>query len=166
MASHNTLIRNKEWLQWRFCAGFTMFEVLLVMVIMMLLLGLGIFMSIDAYRGYLSHSDQNILVSILSRARSHALTNYYSSPWGVCYDDTAKDYVLFRGDSFADAITKETTAANPTVVVISLPAGFLCSSGGVVFSQLTGTTTAVIITETQGARVETTSINYEGTISW
>lgn len=134
--------------------GFTLFEIIVVIAIFSLLLTLGLFMSFETFRGTSARSEEDVIVSLLAKARSRAMSNVDQSPWGVCYRDGS--YVLFAGTACASG---EETAASPTATTTGL-------TSGVVFSQLAGTTTPTTITLMQGDRRATTTINYEGTIIW
>src|SRR5437870_6082014 len=120
--------------------GMTLIEIMVAIAILGIILSLGLIISFDSYRGYSFRSESSVVVSILERARSRALNNFYQSPHGVCYDSTNKNYVLFRGSSFGSAVAQETTPANPSVTISpSSAASFFCSSNqGIVFSQITG----------------------------
>jgi prepilin-type N-terminal cleavage/methylation domain-containing protein len=140
--------------------GFTLIEILIVMAILITLIGLGVFMSMDSYRAYLSRSERDTVVSLLQRTRSRAMANVYQTPWGMCY--IVPNYIVFRGTTCtAGAATNETTPGNSSAVLTGLT-----SVSPVVFSQIAGTTTAATITVTENARVSTIGINYEGTIIW
>lgn len=141
-------------------------EVLVVLAIFIGLLALGLFMSLETFRGTIFRSERSTIVSLLSRARSRAMSNYFGVPWGLCYDSASPQYVLFRSAYVAGASTNETIPATPSVSIISLPAKFACSSGGVIFTQLSGTTTPVDIGIRQNARISTTTVNAEGAILW
>lgn len=150
--------------------GFTLIEIMISIGIMAIILALGLFLSFDAYRGYIFRSEQAVLVSALEHARSRSITNYFESSHGVCYDNSAKNYVLFRGTSYSNpGLVREPIESSSGVIVSSSPAKFLCSAGGVAFEQLTGKIvggTAIDMVLTQNSKTSTTSINYEGTINW
>ena len=140
--------------------GFTLIEILVVLAIVASVLGLGLFMSMDVYRGFSFRSERDVVVSVLQKARSRAINNYHQTSWGVCY--VTPNYIMFRGTiCTSGASTNETIPAGGGVVVTGLSA-----PGGVVFSQLAGNTTATIITITQNGKISTTTVNYEGTIIW
>ncbi len=139
----------------------------------MVLLGAGLFVTMDAYRGYTFRSEREVLVNVLERARNSALYNIDQTAWGVCYDDAAPQYVLFRGASYvAGAATNEGVPAQKVVSMHGLP---LCSSGSAIeFSQLTGSlsppvvpaTSEFVITIVENNRSGDISINNEGRINW
>jgi prepilin-type N-terminal cleavage/methylation domain-containing protein len=140
--------------------GFTLIEILVVIAILAMLIGLGLFMSMDSYRAYLSRSERDTVVSLLERARSRAMANSFETAWGVCY--IAPNYIIFRGATCTDgAATNEATPGNPAASIVGLSA-----ASAVVFSQLAGTTTGAVVTITEQSKVSTVTINHEGTIIW
>lgn len=143
-------------------AGLTLIEVLIAMSIAVALLGLGLFVSLDAYRGYIFRSERTVLISVLEKARSRAVNNMYDTAWGVCYDNSNKQYVIFRGSFVSGAPTNDTVPANSDTVI---GPSIHCPSS-LVFSQLTGNTSGGVITLTQSYASSTISVNEEGTINW
>lgn len=143
--------------------GFSLIELLVVLAIFATILSIGFFMSLDSYRSYLFHSEQNTLANILERARSLAMSNSYESPWGVCFDASSQ-YVLFSGTQYsAGAANTAFIPSQRSTAVSGLPA---CASGGITFTQLSGTTTPANITVTQNGHSKTITINYEGRIDY
>ncbi len=143
--------------------GFTFIELLVVIAIFTILVGLGMFMSMETFRGTTYRSEQATIVSLLERARSRAMNNINQSQWGVCY--LAPQYVIFRGSasSCATATVADTVAAHAGIAAAS---DFAHVFPIVVFTQLSGTTTATTITELQDGRSSVIAINNEGTINW
>ncbi len=151
MTSLSTSSRNK---------GFTLIEILVVIAILAMLIGLGLFMSMDSYRAYLSRSERDTVVSLLERARSRAMANSFQTTWGLCY--IAPNYIIFRGSTCATgAATNEATPGNPAASISGLS-----DTSPVVFSQLAGTTTGAVVTIVEQSKVSTITINHEGTIIW
>ena len=147
--------------------GISLIEVVVVIGILSVILSLGLVMSLDSYRGYLFRSERTILVSILSKARSQAMGNFFQSPHGVCFDDLTKSYIHFKGTHFVLGDPKnELTPSNDAISISAVPSFSCAVNGGVVFSQIAGTTTPTQIVMNEDANVAIISINYEGTISW
>jgi len=135
-------------------------EIIVVIAILTGLIGLGLFMSMDSYKAYLSRSERDTVVSLLQRARSRAMANSFQTSWGVCY--IAPDYIVFRGATCtAGAATNEATPGNPSATITGMS-----SASPVVFAQLSGAASAATITVTENAKVATITILYEGTIIW
>lgn len=146
--------------------GFTLLETLVVISILVVLLMMTVFMTMDSFHGYSSRSQRDEVVMLLQRARSHAQNNIYQTKWGVCADLAAQQYVLFEGSYVASAARNEYTSMSLGVTVVSLPPTFLCTSGGQIFTQLSATTSNTAIVLTQTGRTATISINNEGAINW
>jgi prepilin-type N-terminal cleavage/methylation domain-containing protein len=140
--------------------GFTLIEIVIVVAILSMLMGVGLFMSMDSYRGALSRSERDTIVSLLLRARSRSMANIFNSSWGVCY--VAPNYMLFRG-TVCDptATTNEALPAGKNVTITGL-----AQASPVVFTQLSGSTVAATVTVVQSGKTSTISINHEGAIIW
>jgi len=150
--------------------GFTLVEVLLVIGLLVIIFALGLFMSMETYRGYSRRSERDTLVAVLERARSRAMANVDQHAWGACYDGSvASDpqFVIFSGPSYASAYRTDPVPANPGVTLdLSAAPPLPCASGGVVFAQLTGDTSAISVTMTEGGITSTISTNAAGRIDW
>jgi prepilin-type N-terminal cleavage/methylation domain-containing protein len=144
--------------------GITLIEVLISLAVLTVLAGVGLFITTDNLRSYLAHSERDTIVSQLQSARARAMNNLYNTTWGSCYDGT--NFVLFRGPYGANPSHDEPSTVTPGVTVTSTGNQFSCDNGGVVFSQLAGTTTSVTITIVQTGGTTTIATNYEGTIVW
>lgn len=145
--------------------GFTLIEIVVALTILITILGLGLFVSLDVYRGYTYRSERATVLALLTRARSHAMANIDQSPWGVCEDPGGGTYKLFRGEGYAaSALVDESVPVAPAGQVSGLPP---CTSGaGIVFTELTGTTSPATITVQQTGGPQTITINDEGTTFW
>ena len=106
--------------------GFTLIEIVVVLGILVVLSALGLFVSMDMFRGNSLHAEKNMVVSILQKARSRAMNNINEEPHGVHFE--SGQYVIFQG-AWPSAMTEQ----------ISASAG-VGNSGldEVVFEQLTG----------------------------
>ena len=139
--------------------GFTLTEVLVVLGIFSLVAGLGLFMSMDAYRGYIHREERATIVGILQKARSRSMSNIHQTSWGVCF--IAPNYVIFRGSVCAQNIsTNEIIPASPSTVTAGL------SAPGIVFSQIAGTTSPTSILVSQNGGTTTIDINEEGAVHY
>lgn len=146
----------------------TLIEILVTISLMSVLLGIGLLLSMDVYRGTLFRSSRDVLVTSLTVARNRALTNQHQSPHGVCY--LSPNFILFRGASYsASSPYNETMEGNPAVTLSSVSDFFTCGSGtGIVFSQVSGTTSAtgILTVRGDGHADETVQVNALGTIVW
>ena len=151
--------------------GFSMLEILVVLGMFTIVAGFGLLVSMETYRGSNFHSDRDLLVSLLQRARAQSINNLCSGstcadgkPHGVHIDAANYAYVLFQGSTYipGDPLNSSFDSDRSSSRDI-LPLGV----SDVIFSQLTGTTSSVIsITLTGGARTSTISISPEGQITW
>jgi prepilin-type N-terminal cleavage/methylation domain-containing protein len=139
--------------------GFTLIEIIVVIAIFTMIMSLGLFMTFDTYRGFSSRSERDTVVSLLTSARSAAMANINQTSWGICY--IAPNYITFRGTTCTAGAA--TNIAVPTGGGVAVAGLYL---PGVVFTQLSGTTTATTTTITQNGRTSTITVNYEGTITW
>lgn len=148
----------------------TFIEIVVVITIITVLFAAGLLLSMQAFHGYSRRSERDTIVSLLERARSKAISNVSQNKWGICLDTSvprSPNYMVFSGIAYASAVVKYATPGNAGVTITDTSAvpKFACGNGGVVFDQLTGDTSDVSITVTQGS-VSTISINREGAISW
>jgi prepilin-type N-terminal cleavage/methylation domain-containing protein len=141
--------------------GFTLIETLIVLAIFGALVGLGLFMSMETFSGTLHRSEREVVVGLLQKARSRAMNNIEQAPWGVCYQGS--DYLVFKGSTCSASAAIDRVEANSGVAATS---DFAHTFPVVVFTQLSGTTTATSTTIVEGERSATISITYEGTIEW
>lgn len=149
--------------------GFTLIEALVVMGILSMLGGLGLFLNLDTYRSLMFRSERDTLISAILKARSQSMNNMCIGTG--CTDGKAHGvyvtkgkYVIFQGQSYATrdtSVDEAIYAQNDTV-------GFSSPSYEVVFAQLSGSvTTPLDIGFNDGAvHYSTTSINTEGRVSW
>jgi prepilin-type N-terminal cleavage/methylation domain-containing protein len=140
-------------------SGFTLIEILIAMAILVIILGLGYFVGFDFYRNYALHSEKDVLVSVLRKARSQALNNVGASAHGVYIGDSS--YTIFYGSSYVsrNAQYDENIKKAPGISATGL--------NEVVFAPLTATSTASsTITLNNAKKSFFIDINYEGRISW
>lgn len=138
--------------------GFTLFEILIVMGMLVLLATLGLFISMDVYRGNSLSTERDIIISVLQKARSRAINNINEVSHGVRFDPD--EYVIFEGTSCTvagDEFEKSKSVAN--------------TGGCVVFNQLTGSrdtinSTVNSLTISGQGYKSIITINDEGRISW
>lgn len=139
--------------------GFTTMEILLVLAIVTILAGLGLFLDVNILRSNIFGSDVNGIVDSIRRSRSEALNNVNNSAHGVKI--LTGSYVLFEGPNYASRIVSKDQ-------VIPVKAGMVFSGlDEAVFVQLSGESTAsgsIIVTE--GLKTSVITINYDGGVNW
>lgn len=149
--------------------GFTLFEVLIVIAIMVVVLGFGLFASMDSFRGGSFRSDRDLLVALLQHARSQAINNICvastctdGSAHGVHVDNFAHTYTVFEGTTYnATNVQNQTFQFSPATSISPAP------TVDVDFSQLDGTIAATkTITLTGGGRTSVITIDPSGRIYW
>ena len=158
MKSRSTSIRNGALQGSR---GFTIVEVLVVIGIASLLLGLGLFISMDAYRSYSFRSERNNFVSVLEKARMLSLVNVGQAAHGVHV--TTSTYTIFEGAAYSPTSSlNEVITIGRTVTITENPTGT-----DIVFGQLAANvTTSAQFVISDGTRFGGISINHEGQIDW
>lgn len=78
--------------------GFTIFEILLVLIFISFLFYLGLLSIVPFYYSYILENEKILILNILHNARIDALNNLYSLPRGVYFD--SDKYILFSGNDF------------------------------------------------------------------
>lgn len=146
-------------------AGFTLIEVMIVLGLIALIGGLGLFVSFDLYKSYSFRSERNTVVSSIQKARGQALANINQTKHGAHYDSGSncilysKCYVIFEGSSFVAGAASNIEIQASSAVAVTW-------SNDIVFNQLDGASNAVTITLTQDANSATISTNNAGRIEW
>ena len=142
--------------------GFSLIEIIVTVTIYTVLVGLGLFVGMGAFRGSIHRSEDATIVSLLQRARSRAMANMHESEWSVCY--IAPNYVVAKGADCTVGAARETFEANAGVATDS---EFDTTFPIVVFERLTGNTTPKeIVVKQDGREPVKISTNHAGTIIW
>jgi prepilin-type N-terminal cleavage/methylation domain-containing protein len=147
------------------CSGFTLIEILIVIGMLAIVSGFGLFMSMETYRASNYHSDRNLLIATLMRARAEAINNIClggactdALPHGVHIQTNA--YIMFQGSTYDPSDPQNSSFEADIYSSHSF-------SGDVIFSQLSGTTSAPIaITLNSAGRTSNITISRLGRISW
>jgi len=136
-----------------------MIETLVVVGLFGMLIALGLLLSMDAWRGTSFQSEQDIVISLLYKARSRAISNINESSHGLYIDDGApRQYIVFEGPNYAGAVA--TTSFN-------MGNGLEFNGDTeIVFTARTGTTTGEQFTMSGQGKSRTFYINEEGGITW
>ena len=148
--------------------GFTLVEILIVIAIVTIILGLSLFLSMDFYKSYSFHSEKNVIVSILQKARSESMNNINQTPHGVYFDNTSGlKYILFEGSSYDSASTSNIEIDSSFGISLDSPT----LPFSIVFDQLSGDcsscgSSGIDIVSSQGSSAFDININSEGRITW
>jgi len=156
-------------------SGFTLIELVVVLALIAMVSGFGLIVSMENYRGYSFHNERDTLVTLLTKARSQAVSNMCfgasctnGRPHGLHLEP--HHYTLFQGDSYAtrDTAVDEVLDARYEGVSAVVP-----SFTDIVFAQLSGKAVAnplgvatITLIDSAGKDTSTISINTEGQISW
>ena len=154
MQSHKNFTRNK------YHQGFTLLEVLIIVVLIGIFSTLGLFITIDFYKSYSFKAELNTVVSLLHKARADSLNNNNQTNHGLHIDSIQKKYILYEGDRY-DTVGKNNQEYGMGVdikVQGSLDINFVQLSGEVLNAG------AVIFSD--GKRSRTITINVLGQINW
>jgi prepilin-type N-terminal cleavage/methylation domain-containing protein len=161
MELHSILMLDKN----RNSSGFTLIEILVSFSILAILACLGLFLSMDFFRGYSFDYERNILIAVLQDARSESLANINQANHGFCFDDTKKEYVIFQGDTCDLANLLNETFPASSIIDLEMRE----DSGPVqkiIFEQLNGDSASTTIQLSGNSKSAIIQINEEGRISW
>jgi len=134
-------------------------ELVITMAIIAIMVGLGLFVSLEFYRSSDLNSERDILLSVMRRARTQALDNVYGLQHGVFVSPSS--YIIFAGSSYASRAAQydETFPRSNAISVSGL--------SEIVFSALASTSTSSGTIILADATASTTmSVNNEGQINW
>lgn len=145
--------------------GFTLIEVLLVMGMFVIISSFGLLVSMESYRGATYHSDRDLLLALLQRARAQAINN-------LCYGSDCEDgkphgvhiqpdkYILFQGAVYDAGDEMNSSFETDVNVTHSF-------NGDFIFTQLSATTSGPItITLSGESKTSEITVSPLGQISW
>ena len=136
-----------------------MIEIIVTIGILAVILSLGYFVGFDFYKNYALHSEKDLLLSVLRKARSQALNNVDAAPHGVYIGDSS--YTIFYGNSY---VSRDSQYDENIRKASGISASGL---NEVVFASLAATSTASnTIILNNGQKSFFIDINYEGRINW
>lgn len=144
--------------------GFTLIEILVVIGILTVIIAFGMTINLSAFTSGTLQSEESKIVSILQRARSHAMANMFASSFTVCY--VSSNYVISHDGICDGSGTDEIIPANTNIATTSNFSTNFDASHAVVFNQLDGTTIGVTINVKDSVKTLPITINNEGTINW
>ncbi len=149
--------------------GFTLIEVIVVLTLITLIGGFGIYFGFNNFRADSFRSDRDIFVSALQHARSEAVANICHGDSSVC-DGGNPFGVKILDDKFI--IFEGATYDPDSELNVKLEANKAITHAGiseVIFEPLTGdvsSTGNIILTDPTTGKTSTISINSEGQILW
>lgn len=138
--------------------GFTLIEIIFVMALWSSLLGLGLVISFDSYRGHLFQNETQLVLNYLYYARALSIANVNGSGYGVQLTDSK--VILFSG-------TQNNQNQTSNIVMEDLVTIGSSESKSTVFSALTGQSASpVVFNLGLGPRFREVRVNSEGGIIW
>jgi len=149
-------------------SGLTMIEIMVVIGLFAVLISLGLLMSMDVWRGASVQSEQDVLLSLLYKARSRAVANINEHDHGLYIDEDNMKYVIFEGSSYAGALSTTSFDMSGQFSFEDGSLGDTCDSDSceVVFLARTGETDGESFRMTGQSKTREFKINEEGGIEW
>lgn len=139
--------------------GFTLIEIIFVMALWSSLLGLGLVISFDGYRGHLFSNQTQLVLNYLHYARALSMANVNGSGYGVQL--TSFKIILFAGNQYNQ---------NQSSAIVMEDLVTIGSTGEpqvVAFLPLTGQSVSpVIFNLSLGQRQKEVRVNSQGGILW
>jgi len=156
--------------------GFTLIEILIVIMLLGIMFMLGLFISFDFYRNYSFRSEKDNIISILQKARSESLNNINQRRHGIHFTNTGK-YIIFECNSTIPQCYTYADADKSKDIIIESTYNITISGTpfDVVFEQLSGsyctnmacsTASPLSINISDGINSYSININSEGRIDW
>ena len=139
--------------------GYTILEVSIAICLFAMLIALGLLLSMDVWRGSSFQSEQDIILSLMYKARSRAVSNINEHNHGLYINEDGKQYILFEGPDYASAVA--TTSFD-----MGNGLDFSPDSPEIVFTARTGITDDESFTMSGQGKSRTFDINPEGGITW
>jgi|GEM_PF-1523785 len=142
--------------------AFTLIEVLVTLAVLTIIAGLGMVGTLRPLHTAGIAGERDLIVALITRARSRAMGNDGDVPHGFCYD-LRGTYDVFAVP-WSDADTEEYGTKSGAVNVSGVP---ICGSGNeIIFSQVSGTTSPAEVDLSEGDASTSIEINKEGAILW
>ncbi|MBI5413187.1 hypothetical protein HZA42_02445 [Candidatus Peregrinibacteria bacterium] len=147
-------------------AGITMLEIIVVVTVIVIIAA-GTFSIFSSFMAntYVDDTAQEIVYT-LRKANTNTIARYYDLRWGVYFDDTAKSFTLFAGESYAARNAQHDVATNLPASVTLSQISFNGGGKEVVFRKIAGDTTRYgsLKVQSTGGRERTITINQLGQI--
>ncbi len=143
--------------------GFTLFELLLIMAIIVILGTTGV----GFYRNYVKSvevkSAGQMITADLKSARAKAMTGEDGLKWGAHFINGPDDYYeVFSTDSDYSGASVKTTTFLPKAVMFSIPGEG--SSLDIIFSKISGTATDTAVVVSSEGQTVTITVTSQGSI--
>lgn len=153
----------------RYSKGFTILELLISLTVLVILATGAALQLVNFQRNAAIESAAKDMVSSLRLAHDRAMlgkdgnADGAGDPWGIRFANSASDaYETFYGAIYNAGTVKETVYLPPPAA-FSAPAE--ANNTDIIFTKLTGTTTAATITITDGTQSKTITVDASGRIS-
>lgn len=141
--------------------GFSMIEILVVISIFFLVTGVGLFMSFDIFRGSNIHSEKDLIISLLEKARSESMNNLNEKVHGFCVKGS--NYIVFEDGTCSTNTREEIYEKNSGISLTYSPT----IPSEIIFDRLTGNPTwNGSISVSKDGKTAIISINSQGMIDW
>lgn len=139
--------------------GFTIFELIITLGILIVIGSFGLFIGFDFYSSYLLNDERDMAVSILQRARALSMNNINNQPYGVHFENGK--YTIFEGQFF-----NQLNSSNQTFNT-ALGVSYSLSQPSIIFSKMSGDSNySGNINITLGSKTLTIQLNSYGQINW
>ena len=138
--------------------GFSLIELLIVLALVAFVASIGTIFSMSSISRSYALSERDLLVSLLTQARAHALANVHESAQSVYIDTDA--YVLYEGTTYD--VNNVTNKVIPKVSHATV-SGLDTITFNQITARVTNEGTITIAGDTQTYTIE---VNNEGRINW
>jgi prepilin-type N-terminal cleavage/methylation domain-containing protein len=141
--------------------GFSLIEMLITLSLLGSIAGIALFVSLSSYTSENLISERDVLVGLLLQARTSSIEGVLGVDHGFCFDQAQREYVVFQSP-FTSINTEKNVPKSPNS---SLDSVHNCqSSGEVIFTALSGTTTPTTLSVSNSTQSLRIIINSEGMI--
>lgn len=150
----------------------TLIEVIVSIGIFAMIVGLGLLISVNFYRGSSYKSERNNIVSVLKKARGQSLSNINQVRHGVRFQASPLKYIIFECPSATPQCASYTASSADLVIETQYSISVLSPAlpFDIVFDQVGGSCVNCLnptnIQVSDGIKQYTISINSEGRIDW
>ncbi|OHA27352.1 MAG: hypothetical protein A3C06_04175 [Candidatus Taylorbacteria bacterium RIFCSPHIGHO2_02_FULL_46_13] len=169
MKLHNTSIQDSPhsaFARRKSAGGFTLIEILVVTGLFAILVSVGAIMGFDSISRSTVQSERDLVVLMLTGARTRALANVNQLAQGMHV--TPSEIILFEGSAYDSTDPNNRSTPRNSGIEVKNGATPPVDTFDVVFDQLSASVTmgVGIVTLSQGAQTDTIDINGQGRIEW